>query len=558
MKPKALTVLTLALALAMVASTVLAAPSGSGLWSPEKQALDWSQRQIDGFDPGTDITTDSQLTRSIAVGDVNGDNKLDVIAGNDGQVNRLYLNNGTANPFFGVTGTNISADTQATTSVALGDVDGDGDLDLVVGNFNQTNRLYLNNGTADPFNGVSGSDITSDAQATFSVALGDVNGDGRLDLVVGNSNQPNRLYLNNGTANPFNGVTGTDISADANNTRAVALGDINGDGRLDVVAGNASLQANRLYLNNGTADPFNGVTGANITTDGHNTTSVALGDMNGDGRLDVVAGNDRNDTILQPNRLYLNNGGANPFPGASASNITADNQDTFSLALGDVDGDGDLDLVAGNLGQVNRLYLNNGTINPFNGVTGENVTADAQSTLSVALADMDGDGDRDLVAGNFNARNRLYLNNTPLAVTLASFTAQGGVDRVTVTWETVSEFNNAGFNLYRGLQADGSDRALLASVPAQSPGSTQGAAYSYEDAAVEAGQTYWYWLEDIDLSGATTLHGPVSATVSVPTAVTLTSVSASPAAATGAGLAWLLAVAGLAGAAGAVLRRRRW
>jgi len=128
----------------------------------------------------------------------------------------------------------------------------------------------------------------------------------------------------------------------------------------------------------------------------------------------------------------------------------------------------------------------------------------------------------------------------PLAVALASFAAQGQADRVVVTWETVSELDNAGFNLYSGLQADGSDRALLTYVPSQAPGSTQGAFYSYEDLAVEAGQTYWYWLEDVDLGGATTLHGPVSATVQTPTAVTLAQLDASSGLASPAG--WLLAL----------------
>ena len=82
------------------------------------------------------------------------------------QANRLYLNNGTADPFNGVTGTDITADAQYYSAIALGDVDGDGDLDVVAGNYNQANRLYLNNGTADPFNGVSGTDITADAAIT--------------------------------------------------------------------------------------------------------------------------------------------------------------------------------------------------------------------------------------------------------------------------------------------------------------------------------------------------------------------------------------------------------
>ena len=147
---------------------------------------------------------------------------------------------------------------------------------------------------------------------------------------------------------------------------------------------------------------------------------------------------------------------------------------------------------------------------------------------------------------------RILLAAPPLAVTLASFEAQGSVDRVTVSWETVSEAGNAGFNLYRSTDPDG-PRTLLGYTPSQAPGSTAGLAYSYEDLAVQAGQTYWYWLEDVSLSGATTLHGPVSATVQAPTAVTLSGISASPAASPA--LPWLLAAA--AAGAGLALRRRR-
>ena len=370
---------------------------------------------------GADITSDAHVNYSAALGDVDGDGDLDLVTGAWDAVNRVYLNPARVDPFEGVAGSDVSADTHDTWTLVVGDVDADGDLDVVSGNSLQRNRLYLNNGTTDPFNGVAGTDLTTDAHATAAVALGDMDGDEDLDLVVGNTDQPCRLYLNNGTADPFNGVSGSNITSDSYATHAVALGDVDGDNDLDVVTGN-SEERNRLYLNNGTADPFNGVTGADITTDDHATISVALGDMNGNGRLDLVAGN-----AGHRNRLYLNNGTATPFSGVSGSDITTDLHTTYSVALGDLDGDGALDVVAGNHAGPNRLYLSNGTADPFNGVAGSNLTADAHATNAVALADVDGDGDLDVLAGNENQANRLYVNNgTP-----APFAGVAGADVTT-------------------------------------------------------------------------------------------------------------------------------
>ena len=113
-----------------------------------------------------------------------------------------------------------------------------------------------------------------------------------------------------------------------------------------------------------------------------------------------------------------------------------------------------------------------------------------------------------------------YRIDQALAATLASFNAAAQSDHVLVTWETVSELNNAGFNLYRSLSANG-ELSLLGYLPSPTPGSSVGAAYSYQDFDVATGQTYWYWLEAVDLSGATTMYEPVVVTFQIPTAVTV-------------------------------------
>ncbi len=107
----------------------------------------------------------------------------------------------------------------------------------------------------------------------------------------------------------------------------------------------------------------------------------------------------------------------------------------------------------------------------------------------------------------------MLQDDQPLAANLVSFTAEAEDGAVQVSWETASEIDTLGFTLYRSNEPD-SQLSTLVFVPSQSPGSTAGAAYTFVDTGVVAGQTYWYWLESADLTGTTSMYGPFRSTPS--------------------------------------------
>ncbi|MGQ9600086.1 MAG: hypothetical protein ACUVWZ_11800 [Anaerolineae bacterium] len=119
------------------------------------------------------------------------------------------------------------------------------------------------------------------------------------------------------------------------------------------------------------------------------------------------------------------------------------------------------------------------------------------------------DGDTSAVSGR---QIDLYIICGPQAVTLASFSAAPAGNAIRLEWTTATELENMGFNLYRATSPAGPQVKLNDSlIASQAPGSALGASYEFVDASVQPGVTYYYWLEDVDVYGVTTLHGPVQA-----------------------------------------------
>jgi FG-GAP-like repeat/FG-GAP repeat len=358
--------------------------SGYNLENWEQDAVYWNDG-VGDFTQSTPFGDGYKWTRGVMVGDLNGDGALDIVIGNNGQ-DTVYWNDGAGN--FATT-TPFGTGSEDTRSVAVGDLNGDGALDIIVGNWQAQNAVYWNSGAGNFIQSTSFGDVS---KWTRSILVGDLNGDGALDIIVGDRARDS-VYWNDGVGNfatslPFG------IGSDA--TRSVAVGDLNGDGALDIVVGNGAEQ-NVVYWNNGTGDftqstPFG--TGSDWTE------NIMVGDLNGDGALDIVVGNG-----LEQNAIYWNDG-AGDF--ATSTPFGTGSEDTRSVAVGDLNGDGALDIIVGNWQAQNVVYWNNGagsfaTSTPFG--TG------LDTTYSVAVGDLNDDGALDIVVGNLQAQNAVYWNN---------------------------------------------------------------------------------------------------------------------------------------------------
>jgi len=281
----------------------------------------------------------------------------------------------------------------AANGAALGDLDGDGDLDAYVANHNwEPDRVWLNDGTGSFVD--SGQSLSD--EASVAVALGDLDGDGDLDAFVGNTYiRPVEVWLNNGA-----GIFTIGSYGNFMDTGDVALGDLDGDGDLDAVIARRYGEPGLVWLNDGTG-VFSD-TGQRLgDQDGFD---VALGDLDGDGDLDAffANGNDQGDP---PNKVWLNDGAGI----LSDSGQSLGDAPSAAVALGDLDGDGDLDAYVGEYdGLGNQVWLNDGT----GTFTDSGQRLGQAVSYGVALGDLDGDGDLDAFAANTPVQpDEVWLND---------------------------------------------------------------------------------------------------------------------------------------------------
>lgn len=393
---------------------------------------------------------DSPLRNSMDVGvaDLDGDGDLDVVIPQEFRVNKLMLNDG-AGRFTDISDTlpPLSAEEMAggpaslqfagvghdSEDVSIADFDGDGVLDLIIVTEDdvkfgrrQVHEYYLGLGGGrfdrvepgvvivlsgrSPATSHEAEPAIPDMEAD-AVAHADVDGDGDFDVLIAGAGQ-DRLLMNDGKGG-FGDFTSTRLPTESLTTQDAEFADLDGDGDVDIVLGQEGGHA--LWENVGGSGYFMDASDRLPAPGNVEARKVTPADVDGDGDLDLYFSHVGWQERSPQDQLYINDG-TGRFTDETAARIPVETRTTLVARFADLDGDGDLDVVRGEHGPL-TIWANDGR-GVFTDVTDQVLPAPVTGVnIAVALADFDGDGRIDIYVGQLKARDpdeslrdRLLLN----------------------------------------------------------------------------------------------------------------------------------------------------
>lgn len=418
-----------------------------------------------------------------AVRDLNGDGHLDVVVGADG-TNAFAVFPGNGDGTLGTattvdtTNPNAPSDAYVPRAVTTGDLNNDGRIDLYFAGYGvNDNIVSLNQSTGGTLAFGQASYIPA-VQAPAKPALGDLNGDGKLDVVQPGFNGGNgvnadavlvRMGNGDGTFGPSSQVFTNPVPGEGSNGAAIA--DVNGDGHLDALAtvnaigGNSPRQgAVMTALGNGDGT-FQMPATVSLIGDNANPNAILVLDINGDGDLDVITGNGSSASIM------LGDGTGTFATGTVNTDLVG-----YSLSAADLNGDGVTDLATADwYGSAVNVVLGNGD-GTFASAS-QVALAAGSNPYGLALADLNGDGLGDMVVNFYGLSTTSVLLNTSVApaptvtgVTPASGPTAGGTS-VTISG---AAFTGATAVTFDGVSATSftvnSPTSITAVAPAHAAG----------------------------------------------------------------------------------------
>jgi len=362
---------------------------------------------------------------SVAIGDLDGDGKPDMAVTNVGNYTvSVFRNTATSGS---ITSGSFAAKVDFATgsapiSVAIGDLDGDGKPDLAVTNLNSSTVSVFRN-TATSGSITTGSFALKVDFATgsypYGVAIGDLDGDGKPDLVVTNSGVTTVSVFRNTSTSGFISFASKVNLTTGLGPQSVAIGDLDGDGKPDLAVANSASNTVSVLRNTATFGSITtGSFAANVDfATGSYPYSVAIGDLDGDGKPDLAVANNGTSTVSVLRNTATS---GSIIPGSFAARVDfATGSQPYFVAIGDLDGDGKPDLAVANRGSNTVSVLRN-TATSGSITTGSfaaNVDfATGSNPYSVAIGDLDGDGKPDLAVANWGSNTVSVLSYKPSSI----------------------------------------------------------------------------------------------------------------------------------------------
>nr|WP_162143083.1 FG-GAP-like repeat-containing protein [Pedobacter glucosidilyticus] len=403
------------------------------IYSPVKTAI-----TANDFIPKVDLET-GVSPLSVAIGDLDGDGKADLVVANENSSTISIFRNTSTNGSLTLGSFSGKVDIATGSSpyfVAIGDLDGDGKPDLAVANRSSTTvSIFRNTSTIGSITAGSFAakvDFTTGSTPT-SLALGDLDGDGRTDIGVANYSSNSVSILRN--IGNSGSITESSFAAKVDFTtsgfpNSIAIGDLDGDGKSDLAVTNESPSSVSIFRNTSVIGSIDIGSFANAfdISYGAVPTLLAIGDLDRDGKSDLLVANGTSSVSVFRNTSSNGIIDANSF----AANVDFTTTGTAtSVAIGDLDGDNKPDFAVANANagstsvSVFRNTSTSGSITSGSFAPKIDFTT-AFSPRSVAIGDLDGDSKPDLVTANIGLSNISIIRNASNTPDLSALTLSSG------------------------------------------------------------------------------------------------------------------------------------
>ena len=425
---------------------------------------------IPTFNEGNGISDSSFQTRidvatqphpsSVVLGDIDKNGTLDVIVSNYGSDISIYSNSSTEKNVILTQPVNIFTGAGSHHVVVI-DIDGDGWLDVVVANrLSNTISILQNIGTSDTITASSFApkkDIVTD-NLVSAISFGDIDGDGKIDIVAANSGAGTvSIFKNVSIPDSIQILPKVDFPAGGEPYYAVVQ-DINDDGKPDIATANLSSSTVSILRNKsilGTISASSFAPKVDIPTGG-NPIGIMVNDIDGDGKPDIVVGMHIGNVISVFRNVSTTPDTITLTSFASKVDFPTGNNPWF-ITMGELNGDSKPDIVSANWGANNVSIFENASTNGFISLKTKVNFATSSDARGIIIGDLDGDKLSDITMTNWSAgkisifRNKIF---TGVPKAPANLNATAGDSTVILRWNKNSELDFLRYYIYRGTQMD--------------------------------------------------------------------------------------------------------